>query len=516
MYITDKKTVLHIIGGLMQNPSFLAQVDKYNLTIDDFPDIFTKKIFGAIVNLYSDGAKKINPIDVENALSFDIASSQLFEKRQGIDYLNDAIELTNVDNFEYYYKKIKKINLLNDLHKTGIDINQFYVKDLTDPKAFDINKRFEELTIKDILDEIKKKLLKVEAGYAEGDVTESSDAFTGVEELLENLAEGGEIGEPIQGEIFNQVVGGASFGKLYIRSGGSGVSKTRQAVGDACYLAYPIRYDHTTCQWVNSGNTQKVLFIATEQNKQEIQKMILAYITGLNESKFKYNTFTEYEKEIVKQAVWVMEKYKDNFIITRMPNPTIELVKTIVRENCIIYGCDYVFYDYIFIGPSLLNEFRGFNLRNDEVLLMFATALKDLAVELNVFVMTSTQLNSNGDNNQDIRNESALAGGRSTINKADVGAIMARPKREELEIIQPYIDLYGKTPNIVTDIYKVRSGEFNQVRIWSYVDLGTLRKEDLFITNSRFEAVEGFVIENIVSFEENNEELKQALEFLNA
>ena len=70
MYITDKKTVLHIIGGLMQNPSFLAQVDKYSLTIDDFPDIFTKKIFGAIVNLYSDGAKKINPIDVETDIVF--------------------------------------------------------------------------------------------------------------------------------------------------------------------------------------------------------------------------------------------------------------------------------------------------------------------------------------------------------------------------------------------------------------------------------------------------------------
>ena len=96
----------------------------------------------------------------------------------------------------------------------------------------------------------------------------------------------------------------------------------------------------------------------------------------------------------------------------------------------------YVFYDYIFIGPSLLSEFKGFNLRNDEVLLMFSTALKDLAVELNIFVMSSTQVNANGDDSTNIRNESTLAGGRATINKADIGAVMARPTKEELKILE--------------------------------------------------------------------------------
>ena len=52
-----------------------------------------------------------------------------------------------------------------------------------------------------------------------------------------------------------------------------------------------------------------------------------------------------------------MKLYEDNLILVKMPNPTIELVKTIVRENCITKDIKYVFYDYIFIGPSLLNEF---------------------------------------------------------------------------------------------------------------------------------------------------------------
>ena len=313
-----------------------------------------------------------------------------------------------------------------------------------------------------------------------------------MEDLIANISDGfSGIGMPLQGVIYNEIVSGARKGALYIRSGGSGVSKTRQAVGDACFLAFPIRYNQDECVWEQIGNSEKVLFIATEQDFPEIQKMILAYITGINEDRFKYGRFNSRENEIIKTALELIKKFEDNFHIVRMPNPTIGLVKNIIRENCLIYNISYVFYDYIFIGPSLLSEFKGFNLRNDEVLLMFATALKDLAVEQDVCVMTSTQLNAKGDDNQNIRNEGSLAGGRATINKADVGAIMARPTKEELSILEPIInESYGFAPNIVTDIYKIRSGTYNQVRIWSYVDLGTLRKVDMFLTDNRLEVVE--------------------------
>jgi hypothetical protein len=66
---------------------------------------------------------------------------------------------------------------------------------------------------------------------------------------------------------------------------------------------------------------------------------------------------------------------------------------------------------------------------------------------------------------------------------------MARPTKEELDILKDVIAINGLVPNIVTDIYKVRSGQYNQVRIWSFVDLGNLRKKDLFMTDSRLDVV---------------------------
>ena len=118
---------------------------------------------------------------------------------------------------------------------------------------------------------------------------------------------------------------------------------------------------------------------------------------------------------------------------------------------------------------------------------MFSTALKELAVELNICMFTSTQVNAAADSNVNIRNESSIAGSRAIINKADIGMVMARPTKEEIDF---FAGMGQAIPNLVTDIYKVRSGQWTQVRIWSIIDLGILRKEDLYITNSRLETIE--------------------------
>ena len=486
--MVDKSTVLQIFGSLMKHPQYLSESDKYNLTPSDFYYKFDKYVFTAIDSLYRNGAEHIQPIDVENYLSTNDTARIIFKQQKGIEYLQDAEFLSDEQNFPYYYKKLKKFNLLTSFENKGFDIREFYVENPLDTKSMEVNQRFESLEIGDILESIKKKLLGIEREFIQNDTTEVVNVLEGIDEVLNDAESQIDIGAPLQGEIFNEICAGARKGIFVLRSGSSGVSKTRQAVGDACYLAFPIRYSEEEGKWVKEGSGKKCLFIATEQSVKEIQKMILAYLTGFNETKFRYGGFTESEEKIIKQALVVLKQYQDNFYIIRMPNPTIELVKTMVRENVLLHDIECVFYDYIFICPSLLNEFKGFNLRNDEVLLMFSTALKDLAVELNIFMMSSTQVNANADGNQTIRNEGSIAGSRSIINKADIGVIMARPTKEELAFFKNEGGV-SFMPNIVTDVYKVRSGEYNQVRIWSDVDLGNLRKVDLFVTNARMEVL---------------------------
>ena len=516
--MTSKGTIQQVLGSLMKHPQFLSEIDKYSLTALDFSTRFEKTIFGAIDGLWRQGAPKITAFDIESFMESNEAAKKLFEQQNGLEYLQDIEEFSNIENFPYYYNKLKKLNLLRDLKKQNFPVDEFYQEDLTAPNAVEINQRFEELTVNDIIVGVKKKLLVLESDYAGTEEVQEWGIADDVDELVESFGELGSVGMPIQGAIYNKIIDGAQRSCLTIRSGASGTGKTRNAVADACLLAFPIRYNAATAEWEQKGNNQKVLFIITEQTDRQIKKMILAYLADMNESKFKYGNFTPEEKKVLDQAKQVMRDYSSNFILVRIPNPTIELVKTKVREKVLLHDIGYVFYDYIFIGPALLNEFRGFGVRNDEVLLMMATALKDLAVELNVCVFTATQVNANADNNTNIRNESSLAGGRSTINKADNGAIMARPTKEELETLEPIIATYGK-PNLVTDIFKVRSGEWTQVRIWSIVDLGRMRREDLFLTDNRLEVIKDFYTGdeyNIYDFED--EELlgfKRKVDWLN-
>ena len=489
--MTNKGTIQQVLGSLMKHPQFLSEIDKYSLTLDDFSTKFEKGIFGAINGLWRQGAPKITVFDIENFMEANAAMKKVFEQQNGLEYLQDIEEFSNVENFPYYYTKLKKLNLLRDLKKQGFDTSDFYVPDLTAPNAMEVNQRFEDLTIQDIVVGVKKKLLTLESDYAGTEEVQEWGLADDIDELVESFGEMGSVGVPIQGKILSKIIDGAQRSCLTIRSGASGTGKTRNAVADACLLAFPIRFNSSTWSWEQVGSNQKVLFIITEQTDKQIKKMVLAYLADINESKFKYGKFTPEEKKVLEQAKQVMKEYASNFILVRIPNPTIDLVKTKVREKVLLHDIGYVFYDYIFIGPALLNEFRGFGVRNDEVLLMMATALKDLAVELNVCVFTATQVNANADNNTNIRNESSLAGGRSTINKADNGAIMARPTKEELETLEPIIATYGK-PNLVTDIFKVRSGEWTQVRIWSIVDLGRMRRDDLFLTDNRLEVINDF------------------------
>ena len=516
--MNTKGTIQQVLGSLMKHPQFLSEVDKYSLTLEDFSTRFEKYIFAAIQGLWQNGAQKITVFDVENFLEANAAAKKTFELQNGIEYLQDVEEFSNIENFPMYYTKLKKLNLLRDLKKQGFDTSDFYIEDLTAPNADEVNSRFEELSVQDIVVGVKKKLLTLESDYAGTEEVQEWDIAGDIDDLVDSFGEDGSVGLPIQGAILTKVIDGAQRSCLTIRSGASGTGKTRNAVADACMLAFPIRYNSATCEWEQKGHNEKVLFIITEQTDKQIKKMILAYLTDMNESKFKYGKFTKEEKKLIEQGKEVMKQFASNFILVRIPNPTIDLVKTKVREKVLLHDIGFVFYDYIFIGPALLNEFRGFGVRNDEVLLMMATALKDLAVELNVCVFTATQVNANADNNTNIRNESSLAGGRSTINKADNGMIMARPTKEELETLEPITSQYGK-PNLVTDIFKVRSGEWTQVRIWSIMDLGTMKRDDLFITDSRLEVIQDFYTGDeyeISNWEEEDFiEIKKKVEWLN-
>lgn len=233
----------------MKRPQFLSETDRYQLNLEDFYYKFDRYVFAAIENLYRSGAKRIQPVDVENYLQSNGAASVIFKKNNGIEYLQDAEYLAEVQNFEYYYKRLKKINLLTKLNDQGFDISEYYIEDLTNPKALEVNKNFEQLEIDDILDNLKRKVLGLENQFTQHEVTQTESAASGIEDIITAAIENVDIGAPVQGEILNEVMSGARLGTFIVRSAASGTGKTRQAVGDACLIAYPFRFEQKENKW---------------------------------------------------------------------------------------------------------------------------------------------------------------------------------------------------------------------------------------------------------------------------
>lgn len=512
--LSDKNAVLQVIGSLMKKPSLLSEKDKYNLQPSDFESRFERYIFIAILNSYTNGAQSLSEIDIDNYLMEHKDQYLLFQQNNGISYLQDALDMSTPENFEYYYNRIKKFNCLKDLKKSGFDISEFYEENELNPRQFEINQRFETLKPKDIFDGLKRKIYKVEGEYTEGDASITTDISVGIDELLEKLKNSPDAGARFQGKYFNTVTRGARKGKYYIVSFPSGGGKTRLLLGEACYLAFPMRFSWETMEWKITGNAEKTLFIATEQAKEEIQTMVVAYLTGINEDVILYGHFTKEQQTIIDQAKEVIKKYKNNLMIVQIPMPSVEIVKSVIRQNCIVNDTKNVFFDYIFSNPALLNEFRDLRIREDVALLMLSTALKDLAVEQDVFMMSATQLNSSQDTNEKgIKNQNSIRGSKSIVDKADIAMIGGLVPDDQRDQIAPYVAKYGM-PTQVYDVYKVRRGKWTNLKIWSNVDLGTCRRSDVFVTDSNIKEIEVPIME--VNFDDNYGQYDEFVNHLNS
>ena len=498
----------------MKKPSLLSEKDKYNLQPSDFESRFERYIFIAILNSYTNGAQSLSEIDIDNYLMEHKDQYLLFQQNNGISYLQDALDMSTPENFEYYYNRIKKFNCLKDLKKSGFDISEFYEENELNPRQFEINQRFETLKPKDIFDGLKRKIYKVEGEYVEGDASVTTDVSVGIDDLLEKLKNSPDAGARFQGKYFNTVTRGARKGKYYIVSFPSGGGKTRLLLGEACYLAFPMRYSWETMEWKITGNAEKTLFIATEQAKEEIQTMVVAYLTGINEDVILYGHFTKEQQTIIDQAKEVIKKYKNNLMIVQIPMPSVEIVKSVIRQNCIVNDTKNVFFDYIFSNPALLNEFRDLRIREDVALLMLSTALKDLAVEQDVFMMSATQLNSSQDTNEKgIKNQNSIRGSKSIVDKADIAMIGGLVPDDQRDQIAPYVAKYGM-PTQVYDVYKVRRGKWTNLKIWSNADLGTCRRSDVFVTDSNIKEIEVPIME--VNFDDNYGQYDEFVHHLNS
>lgn len=259
---------------------------------------------------------------------------------------------------------------------------------------------------------------------------------------------------------------------------------TRFMVGNACAVSLPFIENGKI---VVRDGLQKVLFVATEMTADEIQTLVLAYVSGINEEKILLGSYSAAEEKQLELALEILDRFGDNFIIESMPDPSRAEIRAKMAKYILQDGVEYMFYDYIFSSPGLLGEFRDLEVREDVALMMLSNTLKEIAMTYSVFILSATQLNANWEKST-VRNMNLIRGSKAIVDKVDIGIIGVKLIEEERkqieEIIKMRLDL--PEPNVVMDLYKNRRGKLTGVKIFRYFDYGTCRTQDLYITDTAY------------------------------
>lgn len=506
MTLTDKVAYRQIIGCLMRNPLLLLEYPDIYTT--DFDEKVYRICFIAISNLYDEGAVKLTPFEVDQEIEKHENAAIEYRQKQGLEILKASYEFAEPDNFKLYYNRFKKYSLLRQLNDAKYDISEYFIDDF---KVYDvqkeiaIQKHFDESSIEDILNSVESKYNIIRNDFLKGGRA-NGDPAEGIQELINELKSAPNIGPSLEGKIFSSAVRGAREGCFYLKSASTSAGKTRGSVFDACHLAYPERWSHEQNSFIYEVDHQgeirqprKVLFIVTEMERVELQTIMLAYLSGVNEEHILTGMYELGELARVRYAGKIIERYKGYFLIEEISEPNLTNVEATIKKYATIDGIKYCFFDYLHSTASMVTQFSKNNLREDTILMMMANQLKQVAKDYNIFIFSATQVNMNAMmDDGEFKNEMCIRGAKSISDKADIAYVMTRVNDKTWNSMLPifkvaaregtldpkYIEDSNWRPTHILDIYKMRRGRYKNVRIWTSLDLGNGRRNDCFMTTA--------------------------------
>ncbi len=395
----DTSACMQVIGDIFMNPSLLDLEDKYKFNEEDFPTEFHRILFGSIYNLHQLGAKQLSIENIEKYLEQRPKKYAIYKTNKGSEYLENLKEMCQLAAFDYYYNRMKKMTLLRMYNKkVGIDLSWLYDPD----NIFDIKKKekqetwFDNTPINEIANIINDKIDEIKSKYVDNSEDGVIQAGDGALNLLERLKTNPEIGYPLYGKMVNAIHRGARLKKFYLRSAATGVGKTRSMIADACFIACDKIYNIETKEWEENGTREPTQFITTEQEEDEIQTMMIAFLSGVNEDHILENTYVGDEWERVNKAVKILEK--SPLYIKKLPDFSLQDIENTIKFGIRQYDTRYVFMDYIHSSMKILSEISSKagvkGLREDNILFMISVRLKDICNQYGVFIMSATQLNA--------------------------------------------------------------------------------------------------------------------------
>lgn len=491
----SKQAVREIIGGLLQEPSLIRQ---YKIVQNDFPETFHKLIFAAINNLFKKGAEVVDSVAIDEYLSHYETQYQVFIKNSGIEFLEKVQEMAIQNNFKYYFDQLKKFSLLRSYAENGIDVSDFFDPNEIEPVTIESQRKMlDDYSIQDIINHFKKKHSKIIAPFLNAEGRDSKKAGVGGHEQKDKWKNDTAWGLGYSSAYLTTILHGIRKKRFNVKSAGTGIGKTRTSIADIGYACSPYYYDSKLKKWCKNPNgiNNGALYIGTEMELlEEIDPILWAYISDVPQDHIEFNLYETGEEERVDKAIDILA-HEANIWFEYVPEYDANTLSEVIEHHKLEHNIGYVWFDYISATVELNSEYAAESktkmvVREDQVLSNLSKKLKNFSREFDVSIDSFTQVT--GDfKNEFNRDQTIVRGAKSIIDKCDGAMIAMPPSDKELKKIEPILRelLNRPTPNLVYSLYKNRGGKWNKIKIWLYIDYGTMRTHDLFVTDYEYRLI---------------------------
>ena len=398
------------------------------------------------------------------------------------------------------------MTLLRAFEKYGINVNDIYDPDnIIDLKLRQQQEdKLDNISLEGLAQLIQDRIDEIKASYVDGSWGQAYQAADGLDKLLEDLSQSPDVGVPLYTGILNTVTRGARLKKFYLLSAPSGVGKSRSMVANTCFIGSNRIYDDTF-GWINNGTAEPVLYITTELELSEVQTMMLAFLSNVNEEHIINYKFEGDELDRVLEAKRILQD--SPIYIEILPDFSLQDVENKIKKNIRDHDISYCCFDYINTSLKILEEIstraHGTRLREDSILFMLSTRLKDICNQYGIFILSGTQLNADYQTSE-TPDQNLLRGAKSIADKIDYGEILLPVNNEDLENLSPILTNLGfKQPNMKISVYKNRRGRWKSIYLWCDADLGTCRVRPMFATSWSYELVQiqNYKIEAVNQFD---------------
>ena len=377
------------------------------LKAEDFGIKANSIVYSTLMQLTQiDKLKEIDSITLYNAIKDSVKPE--IDKLNGLSYIQALFDSELSDNLDYYMKEILKFSegrkIIKILHKT--EANIVAMDDETQPLV--------ELL------QMSEKLLDIKASDTEG--KKFGDGTK--ERILKRLDNPREVaGIPIGWEKWDKLTQGFAENDMVVFLGGTGAGKSTLLLNMSERLVRSgLKGLYLDTEMINDEQEDRFLSILSGVPNEEIRNGMAGQDTPYGKGELK-------KKKLLEAIDW-MEGENCNLRHINIPQFTIDKIIATIRQYKKKDKIDFVVFDYIKMPSS--GSAMSTNTAEWQQLGYLASALKEVANQLKIPILTAVQTNKAGEKATEFSRE-IFGGSDRILHNATKAYLLRRKTDHEME-----------------------------------------------------------------------------------